>query len=153
MNTKLTMQQENISKKTVALANNIKGAADDFINSFNQNDMFTFRSSSNSKRNLEEYLEKYYLFFSKISPMISELSSLNAKLASLLIEADKSMHVELIIVCENKFNAYEKFEHELYEYIKSLEDAFANSSASASLIINLTQRLKNSLTALIEINT
>ena len=153
MNTKLTMQQENISKKTVALANNIKDAADDFINSFNQNDLFTFRSSSNSKRNLEEYLEKYYLFFSKISPMISELSSLNAKLASLLIEADKSMHVELIIVCENKFNAYEKFEHELYEYIKSLEDAFANSSASASLIINLTQRLKNSLTALIEINT
>ena len=85
--------------------------------------------------------------------MISELSSLNAKLASLLIEADKSMHVELIIICENKFNAYEKFEHELYEYIKSLEDAFANSSASASLIINLTQRLKNSLTALIEMNT
>ena len=152
MKDELKIKQENISKRTVALAKDMQNAANEFINGFNQADMLTF-SIGQSKSKSDEYLKKYHAFFAKISPMITELSRINARLASLLIQADKEMKVDIIVACENRFNAYEKFELELYEYIKSIEDAFENSTASATFIINATQRLKNSLSVLIEKNT
>ena len=151
MNDELKIKQENISKRIVALAKDMQNAADEFINGFNQGDMLTF-SRGQSKSKSDEYLKKYYAFFAKISPMITELSRMNARLASLLIQADKEMKVDIIVTCENRFNAYEKFELELYKYIKSIEDAFENSTASATFIINATQKLKNSLSVLIEKN-
>ena len=84
--------------------------------------------------------------------MISKLADLNAALASLLIKADTAMETEIVITCEKRFNAYEIFEKSFYEYTSNIENAFENSSVTPTFIINTTQKLKNSLNALINEN-
>ena len=84
--------------------------------------------------------------------MISKLADLNAALASLLMKADTAMETEIVITCEKRFNAYEIFEKSFYEYTSNIENAFENSSVTPTFIINTTQKLKNSLNALIKEN-
>lgn len=152
MNEQLKLSQLTISAQSVSIINVLINAAEKFMNSFNQSELLISFSNRNNTEKCKEYEMKYLSFFSQISPMISELSSLNARLATLIIKSDKAMEIELTALCESKFNAFEAFERTLYEYIEAMEASFERSSATPLSIVNSTQRLVNALKALKEIN-
>lgn len=151
MQIELTLTQERISSSTILLLDKLIKSIDNYLNGFNQKEILYF-SSSTSKESLKEYTENYFLFVSSIAPIISELTSLNAELASLLIKADKNMVIELIVTCEKKFNAFEGFERALYEYTSSVEKELLNSNANAAFLINATQKFKIAAERLVKEN-
>ena len=151
MRNELTLTQERISSSTILLSNKLIENIDNYLTGFKQKEILSF-SSSTSKELLKKYTENYFFFVSSIAPIISELTSLNAELASLLIKADKNMEIELIVICEKKFNAFEIFEHALYEYTSSVEKELLNSKANATFLINATQKFKLSVGQLIKEN-
>ena len=146
MNTELNALQKNISFQTIVVTNKIIESIDKHTKDFNKNEFFSFSDTS------KIISEKYFSFLAEISPLVSELNSLNSGLASLLIKADKTMDIDLIILCENKFNAFEKFEISLYEYTSSIEKAIETSKATQIFFINATQKLKTALQNLIKEN-
>lgn len=148
MNNNLKMAEKRISNETVRVANTIVRSADAFMKEFHKSDIFSF-SDPNKKDNYEK---KYFLFISSISPMLSRLTTLNAELATLLINADKAMEAELTVLCEKKFNAFETFERALYEYTSDIESELSKSTASVVFILNTTQKFKEALNQLIKEN-
>ena len=149
MKNELKSKQESISSQTAALTKKIIEATDKYISEFNKDEIFAF---SSKKQHSEKYTEKYYLYLSGISKYISQLTALNAELASLLIQADKAMEIELILLCEKNFNAFEKFEHALYNYTFCVENELINSNASATFLINSAQTFKIAATNLMNEN-
>ncbi|MBO7302933.1 MAG: hypothetical protein J6U68_01965 [Clostridia bacterium] len=149
MKDKLTLIKDSISEETVLLSRQIVSHTDEFLSSFNKNELLSF---SNTQSKTKEYEEKYFLFVSGISSLISALSSLNADLASLLIEADRCMEIELIVICEKRFNAFEAFEHALYDYTSSVENEIINSKITAQFLISATQKFKFAINELIKVN-
>ena len=149
MNEELKVKQKLISLQTINFANQLKNSINVYINEFDKNHFLNF---SNNKALIKKYADRYFLFISNISNAITELKNLNARLSSLLIEADKIMDVELVISCEQKFNAFEIFEKDLYEYTATVENAFSTSMATSTFLINALQKLKNSVEQLIKEN-
>lgn len=145
----LQMLQDDISSKTIHTINQIVALTNAYMSDFDKNDIFAF---SNKNENYKKYYDRYFSFIFEISPMISKLADLNAALASLLIKADKAMETKIVITCEKRFTAYEKFEKNFYEYTLTIETAFENSNATPAFIINATQKFKNSLNTLISEN-
>lgn len=148
MKNNLKLIQERISSETVTVANNIIKSTDAFMSGFSKDDIFSF-SSTDKKEN---YAEKYFLFISSISPMLSRLNALNAELAALLIKSDKAMETEITLLCEKRFNAFEKFERALCEYTFAIESELSKNAISVVFILNSTQKLKESLNQLIKEN-
>lgn len=141
--------QKNISLKTISVANKMINAIDNYINQFNKTDIFSF---SRKKDEEKKQVENYYLFLIDISSLITEITNQNAKLASLLIAADKKMQIDLIIICEKRLNAFEIFEQEFYAFTSSIEKAFSNNTASTAFLVNTAQKFKNSINKLISEN-
>ena len=153
MNNNLKLLQQEISKKTASIANQLLNFTSSYVNTFNQNDIFSFSRKDKQSNENEKRLEEYYTFLANISPLITELAALNAKLASLLIKADIAMDITLITECEKRFNAFELFESSSYEYTQSMELLFSSTSISISAIIKSTQKFKNAIDSLIKANT
>ena len=149
MNNELNLSYQQISATTVSIAKALMGIVDNYLNEFSKEDFLTF---SKSKNQSDKYLNQYHLFLTNISHVITELSSTNARLASLLIKADKAMDIEIVALCEKCFNAFEDFERNMHEYTVAMESLFEGSSATATAITKLTQRLKNAIERLIEAN-
>lgn len=151
MNNNLNSIKDRIAKETVSLSTHLLSQADEYLSSFNSNELLSF-SSANNKTKIKKYEEKYFLFLSNIAPIISALTALNADLASLLIEADRSMEIELIVICEKRFNAFEKFEKALYNYTSSVENEIMNAKITANFLINASQKFKFAINELIKEN-
>ena len=149
MKNDLKILQDDISAKTINTINQIIVLTNAYTSEFDKKEIFSF---SNKEEQTRKYYDRYFSFVLEISPMISKLADLNAALASLLIKADTAMETEIVITCEKRFNAYEIFEKSFYEYTSNIENAFENSSVTPTFIINTTQKLKNSLNALINEN-
>ena len=149
MNNELNLSYQQISATTVSIAKALMGIVDNYLNEFSKEDFLTF---SKSKNQSDKYLNQYHLFLTNISHVITELSSTNARLASLLIKADKAMDIEIVALCEKCFNAFEDFERNMHEYTVAMESLFEGSIATATAITKLTQRLKNAIERLIEAN-
>ena len=147
--TDLKALQEEIAIKTINTASLLIRMIDTYMGDFNKSDLLTFKRG---KEQNERFSTQYYFFVSSISPIISELTSLNARLASLLIAADKAMDVELVVACEKRFNAFEAFERDLYEYTSSVEAQLSNSSASASFLLKAAQKFKTASERLLNEN-
>ena len=147
--TDLKALQEEIAIKTINTASLLIRMIDTHMGDFNKSDLITFKRG---KEQNERFSTQYYFFVSSISPIISELTSLNAKLASLLIAADKAMDVELVVACEKRFNAFEAFERDLYEYTSSVEAQLSNSSASATFLLKAAQKFKTASERLLNEN-
>ena len=145
----LDIMQKSISSKTISAAKKIIIEIDNYINQFNKADIFSFTRKENEEK---KQSEAYYLFLLSISPMISEMTEQNAKLASLLINADKKMQIELIIICEQKLDAFERFEQEFYSFTSSIEKAFSNNTSNSVFLVNTAQKFKNSINKLISEN-
>lgn len=145
----LDIMQKSISSKTISVAKKIIIEIDNYINQFNKADIFSFTRKENEEK---KQSEAYYLFLLSISPMISEMTEQNAKLASLLINADKKMQIELIIICEKKLDAFEIFEQEFYSFTSSIEKAFSNNTSNSVFLVNTAQKFKNSINKLISEN-
>ena len=145
----LDIMQKSISSKTISVAKKIIIEIDNYINQFNKADIFSFTRKENEEK---KQSEAYYLFLLSISPMISEMIEQNAKLASLLINADKKMQIELIIICEQKLDAFERFEQEFYSFTSSIEKAFSNNTSNSVFLVNTAQKFKNSINKLISEN-
>lgn len=148
MNNELKAKQEIISAETIEVAKAIVQSANAFMNEFPKSDIFSF---SNSRRT-EDYSEKYFSFISSIFPLLSRLNELNADMASLLIKSDKKMEIDIIVLCEKRFNAFEAFEKSLYEYTSAMESELSKPSASVIFILNSTQKFKEALNQLITSN-
>lgn len=149
MKNDLKILQDDISAKTINTINQIIVLTNAYTSEFDKKEIFSF---SNKEEQTRKYYDRYFSFVLEISPMISKLADLNAALASLLMKADTAMETEIVITCEKRFNAYEMFEKSFYEYTSNIENAFENSSVTPTFIINTTQKLKNSLNALINEN-
>lgn len=147
--TDLKALQEEIAIKTINTASLLIRMIDTYMGDFNKSDLLTFKRG---KEQNERFSTQYYFFVSSISPIISELTSLNARLASLLIAADKAMDVELVVACEKRFNAFEAFERDLYEYTSSVEAQLSNSSASATFLLKAAQKFKTASERLLDEN-
>ena len=113
----------------------------------------TFFSFDENRR--KKHSEQLYSIFSynslETSKAMSILAEKNAKLASLLIAADKAKDVELISLCERKFNAYESLERNYYEYIASIEKEFTESILTVNFLVRAIQKLELQLDAFINV--
>ena len=99
--------QNEISKATVTIAESMVEKIDLYLSSFDKKDIFSFASE---KARVEEYTEKYFLFLIGISDHIKILTDLNAKVASLLIAADKAMEIDVVVLAEKRLYAFDDFE-------------------------------------------
>lgn len=147
--TNLKVLQEELATKTINSAFLLIRMIDTYMSDFNKSDLLKFKSGTEQN---ERFSNRYFSFLTSISPIISELTSLNAKLASLLIEADKAMDIEVIVACEKRFNAFEAFERDLYEYTSSVEAQLLNSRASASFLLKAAQKFKTASERLLNEN-
>lgn len=142
--------QKEIAASTVNLAQSMVTKTDAYLNSFNTKAILTF---SKEKSRIEEYTEKYFLFLSGLDGEVRALTDLNAALASLLIEADKHMEIDVVVLAEKRLYAFDDFEHDLYNYTSSSEEALLGECATASFLVNNTQKFKEALKKLICANT
>ena len=149
MNDEFNAIQKKLAFDTVTLAKKIVTAIDAYASSFGRAESLSFFAANN---NLEEYEERYLRFTLELTDTVSELSTLNAKLASLLIAADKAMEIDLTLFLQKRFDAFVLFEQALYEYTSSVESAFSSGTASARFLINSVQRLKSATERLIQEN-
>lgn len=149
MNEKLKSESRLLSADTINESKKIIAAINTYTSSFNIQNSFSF---SISKKQIEGLFEDYLKFASNIYNTVIRLSSLNATLSSLLIEADKAMEIELTLSLESRFNAYKLFEASLYEYTSTVESAFDNNQLSVSVLMNSIQKFKNAVLNLISEN-
>ena len=149
MNEKLKSESRLLSADTINESKKIIAAINTYTSSFNIQNSFSF---SISKKQIEGLFEDYLKFASNIYNTVIRLSSLNATLSSLLIEADKAMEIELTLSLESRFNAYKLFEASLYEYTSTVESAFDNNQLSVSVLLNSIQKFKNAVLNLISEN-
>ena len=149
MNKKLNSESTRISTKTINESQKIISAINAYTSSFNVKNSFSF---SVSKEQIEEIFENYLHFAASIYNTVMALSTLNAELSSLLIEADKAMEIELTLSLEDRFKAYKLFETSLYEYTSTVESAFDNNQLSVSVLLNSIQKFKNAVLNLISEN-
>ena len=143
------LQTEN-SNNFIKNANKLIETIDDYMNTFDKKELLSF---SNSKEKAKKYKENYFSFLLALSPIISELSSCGAELASLTVKSDNAIQTDITIECEKRFNAFEKFEKDLYEYTENIENAFTASNISTVFLLNAAQKLKNSTLELINVCT
>lgn len=141
--------QDNIAKATIAASKSIIEKIDSYLSTFNKSDIFSF---SSEKSRIEEYTEKYFIFLSGIDKEIRLLTDLNAKCASLLIAADTAMETDVVIVAEQRLYAFDNFEHDLYNYTSTTENALLEITATASFLINKAQKFKLDVKKLIDAN-
>ena len=141
--------QDNIAKATIATSKSIIEKIDSYLSTFNKSDIFSF---SSEKSRIEEYTEKYFIFLSGIDKEIRLLTDLNAKCASLLIAADTAMETDVVIVAEQRLYAFDNFEHDLYNYTSTTENALLEITATASFLINKAQKFKLDVKKLIDAN-
>lgn len=141
--------QDNIAKATIAASKSIIEKIDSYLSTFNKSDIFSF---SSEKSRIEEYTEKYFIFLSGIDKEIRLLTDLNAKCASLLIAADAAMETDVVIVAEQRLYAFDNFEHDLYNYTSTTENALLESTATAAFLINKAQKFKLDVKKLIDAN-
>ena len=141
--------QDNIAKATIAASKSIIEKIDSYLSTFNKSDIFSF---SSEKSRIEEYTEKYFIFLSGIDKEIRLLTDLNAKCASLLIAADTAMETDVVIVAEQRLYAFDNFEHDLYNYTSTTENALLESTATAAFLINKAQKFKLDVKKLIDAN-
>ena len=80
------------------------------------------------------------------------MTDLNAKCASLLIAADTAMETDVVIVAEQRLYAFDNFEHDLYNYTSTTENALLEITATASFLINKAQKFKLDVKKLIDAN-
>lgn len=144
----IKLQSEEISQESIK---NIKAILDGinlYLSSFDNKSLFSF-----SPVEPEKYETAFMLFLSGISENISKLTDLNARLASLLIEADRAMMIETVLNLQKRFDAFCVFEKELYEYTESVDDAIQGKKISQSFIVAKTQKFKISTEYLLKENT
>lgn len=144
----IELQKNEISQKNVEITKAIIENINLYLSSFNNAATFSF-SRSDTKKDEEAYMK----FLLGISQKISALSDLNAKLASLLIEADKAMMIEATLLLQKRFDAFCVFENALYDYTSTLAEAFSNNRASPSFIVSATQKFKFSVEYLLKENS
>lgn len=141
----LKEQQIDLSSRTMQTACIIKQQLSVLVTDINRishnSAFFSFDEKSKKTRSEQLYSLFNYNSF-ETSKAMSILAGKNAKLASLLIAADKAMDIELITICEKKFNAYEKLEKDYYEYITNVENEFTKSILTANFLIKAIQKLE-----------
>ena len=145
----LEFLQKDIASKTANITKEIIAEIEIYMNSFDKKELFSF---SRNNIELKKHSENYFSFMSEISSKIAILIEENARLASLLIKADKAMDIALIATCEKRFNAFEVFEQELYKYTSSMEKAFSNGTPPPTFLLNASQQFKAALNKLLEVN-
>ena len=91
------------SNNFIKTANKLIEAIDDYMNTFDKKELLSF---SNSKEKAKKYKENYFSFLLTLSPIISELSSCGAELASLTVKSDNAIQTDITIECEKRFNAF-----------------------------------------------
>ena len=144
----LEFLQRDISSNTIFSAKEILKSVEAYMNSFDRKEFLSF----SSKTDAEKYSKNYQALLSSISANIPPLISENARLASLLVKADRAMCTEIIVLCEKRFNAFEAFEQELNKYMSAMENIFANGKPNPSFLLNSAMQFKIALNALIEAN-
>lgn len=140
-------QALDISKRTVTATSELIKKLNAYLSNFNKSSIFSFSSASS-----EEYEEKYMLFLSSISNDVSEMTSLNAALASLIIKADKAALIEITLVMQKRFDAFYLFESALYDYTQSMDEILSQNHVSISAIVASAQKFKISAENLIKEN-
>ena len=144
----LDFLQRDISSNTIFSAKEILKSVEAYMNSFDRKEFLSF----SSKTDAEKYSKNYQALLSSISTNIPPLISENARLASLLVKADRAMSTDIIVLCEKRFNAFEAFEQELNKYMSAMENIFANGKPNPSFLLNSAMQFKIALNALIEAN-
>ena len=137
-----------LSSSTSIVAKELIRKINDFLSSFDAHTIFSFSSA-----NISAQEEKYMRFLSGITNEISTLTSLNASLASLIIEADRAANIEATLLMQKRFDIFCLFESALYDYTSNIEKAFTNKQASTSFIVLSTQKFKLSAENLLKENS
>ena len=137
-----------LSEKTIREAKIIIKETDTYLSGFNISSSFSF-----SKPDIKKIENDYMTFLMKISENISNLTAINAEVASLTILADKTAKIEATILLQKRFDAFSAFEKALYEYTESIDNAFSSNKISALFIISATQKFKLATEHLLKTNS
>ena len=145
---KLEFLQKDISSNILASAMTIRKSVEEYLNSFDKKEFLYFSNNSNT----EKHTRNYHRLLSSISENLPNLIAENARLSSLLIDADNAMNTDLIVLCEKRFNIFESFERELDKFMSSMENAISNGNPTPAFFLNSAMQFKNALDALIDAN-
>ena len=144
------MIEEKLQTLCVEMIKSIEHAValtDSYINSFSKEDFYTF-SDSNSR--LQHYKNAYSDFVRTLACPLNDLEAQNSQISSLLILADSEMKIDIISYLQDIFEEYLRFEKSLSEYGSNVKIIFARADASASALVEQTQKFKFSLLSLLE---
>lgn len=133
----IELYKTQLSENTIILTKAIIEGIDLYLSKFSIKASLSF-----SAPNKEKYEEDYMNFLLSISPKISELTELNAELASLIIASDKAAKVETTILLQKRFDAFCLFEKSLYEYTTAIDTTISSNNISTSFIVSATQKFK-----------
>ncbi len=111
----------------------------EYLTTFKKEDFFEFSHKSEKGG---YYKKKYYSFVLKISEAITSLEAIASDISSLLIEADRNMDVESVNSLNFVFCSYQKLQTELSRYTAIAEKELSRDSASASVLLEATKRLR-----------
>ena len=147
------MQEDLITLKVKTLCNDIASSVnsailhtDNYINSFTRTDFYTF---SEIESKLKQHKKDYSDFLAFIAEPLKVLETKIAEASSLLIEADRTMNIEMIEFLQALFEEYLSFEKTLSEYNVKVKVIFENTNFSISALIEQAKKIKFSLLSLL----
>ena len=118
---------------------------DKYTLSFSQKDFFTF---SDIEERSKLYKHEYYTFICEFNAIYASLGQRISEIATLMLEADRSMDEEKTVLFNSIFQKHLLLEKELSVFTSATEKELAKASASVSLLLDSANRLSISIKAL-----
>lgn len=147
------MKEETIVEKVAALQVKIKTSVeaailftDKYMNSFSKEDFYTFDDNADK---VKHYKKGYSDLLVLLSEPLTALGNDMSRTSSLLIEADREMNTDMIILLQAVFEEYLRFEKKLSEYDVNIKKAFDKPNVSVSTLLEETKKFKFSLLSLL----
>ncbi len=135
-------EQEKLFVRWREILNIAIAQLDNYINTFDQSNFFTFSDNEKKKKQLKK---EYFTFMCIFKDSIKKCGDCNAELARMIIAADKQMDAKLTYKLSSVFDNYINVEKELYIYTAASEAELSKSRVSTSLLINSARRLNAAL--------
>lgn len=148
------MKEYSITNKARSLCNEIALSVNSailftekYINSFDNEDFYTFALNESK---IKRYKKEYSDFLELLTEPLKKLEEQISTAASLLIEADREMNTDAILLLQAPFEEYLSFEKNLYNYGNKIKIMFMGSTISISELLDQAKKFKFFLLSLLD---
>ena len=111
----------------------------EYLNKFDQKDFFVF---GDDKKRDRAYRNDYNAFISKFPVVTTSIDKAMSKLALLLVDADKEMDIEMIVLLSKKSEACMSLQGELSAYVCEGKAMIAKDGISPSALVSRARKLR-----------